>query len=170
MQARGIHSGEDREFLVEFAIRDSKCIRNEAATTFQEPCVAEASDDAQADPDRARSQSRTSTSSCRLPGLQTLWDLRTSEDTVPHSKARTAVIRVSRRLVELASLLGAASGKSNISVADMVMREPRLLTADLDTMTQRLLHLHIKLAGHMDTVELLQHHPNLLLDSSEDPR
>jgi hypothetical protein len=116
------------------------------------------------------SHSEASVSSFRLPGLQTLWDLRAPEDSVPHVKAQAEVTQVSRRLVELASLLGAAAGDSNVRLAGMVVREPRLLTAELEAMTRRLLHLRIKLAGHMDTLELLQHHPNLLLDNSDDPR
>lgn len=104
-----------------------------------------------------------------LPGVETVWALRTPG---AESAAVTAIMQVSRRLVELASILGVRDGDSklagHVDVAQMLLREPRLLTADVHQLTRRLFELRVKMPGQLDVARLLMQQPSLLLTEFEE--
>lgn len=104
-----------------------------------------------------------------LPGVETVWALQTPG---AESSAVTAIVQVSTRLVELASILGVRDGDSKLAghldVAQMLLREPRLLTADVQQVTRRLFQLRVKMPGQLDIARLLMQQPSLLLTDFEE--
>ena len=152
VQVRGVHSATDRQQLVAAAFTATPPTPSSAALPREQQHAQAAA-------------SQTSA----LPGVRTLWDLNSGRES-GRTQALLDIAVVSRRLVELASLLGSSVSCGRVRIADMVLREPRLLTADLGGMMQRLLALRVKLSGHSDTIELIEQHPNLLLDDSDGAR
>lgn len=74
------------------------------------------------------------------------------------------VAEVSRRLVALRQLLG---GRADVDVVFMVVREPRLLSADYRSILRRLLELKAARAGQqVDVVKMAEAQPALLLQQS----
>lgn len=74
--------------------------------------------------------------------------------------------------MELASILGVRDGDSklagHVDVAQMLLREPRLLTADVQQVTRRLFQLRVKMPGQLDIARLLMQQPSLLLTDFEE--
>lgn len=153
MQARGVHRATDRRQLIAAALD---------APATAPPSSVEVPREAQ----HAHASASASAAPAALPGVRTLWDLNSGQES-GREQAVADIAAVSQRLVELASLLGSSVAAGRVRIADMLLREPRLLTSDLDRMTHRLLALRIKLAGHRDTINLIEQHPNLLLDDAD---
>lgn len=56
----------------------------------------------------------------------------------------------------------------HIDVAQMLLREPRLLTAGVHQVTRRLFELRVKMPGQLDVARLLMQQPSLLLTEFEE--
>lgn len=71
------------------------------------------------------------------------------------------VMEISQRLVQLQWMLGEGG---DIDLVWMVMREPGLLTADVNQVMQRLINIKLESAGTgIDVVKLVEKQPALLL-------
>ena len=110
-----------------------------------------------------------------LPGVQTLWSMSEQCDASTASDAAAAVGHVTERIANLAAVVGAhaqpgasTTGRQHaeVSIAQMLVREPRLLHTNLDTIARRLLDLHLQLEGQRDIAQLIQQHPCLLVDDA----
>lgn len=156
--------------------------------TSRVPALSAASDravnaDAAVAPQAARPQASAAATPAApqreqaLPGVQTVWDLRRQAHSDAYGAALLRVQHVSRQVAQLAALLGASDAydsgvpaSSHVSVASMIVREPRLASADIDSVAARLMLLRIKLQGHTDVLHILQSHPSLLLGSADEVR
>lgn len=94
-----------------------------------------------------------------LPGANAYWQCQGS------SEAAAQVGAVSQRLLKLQAVLGGHD--SGIDLAWMITREPRLVSADVDEVTRRLLEMKLATSGQgMDVMALIQEQPALLLEKS----
>eukprot|EP00892_Ulva_mutabilis_P000361 jgi/Ulvmu1/10325/UM061_0008.1 len=160
-QARGIYDPKERARLVEIAVDPQSVLHTCSAATSLSNSTTKPVDSSVG--------LHASNAPPALPGVETVWSLQT-----PGSErfAVVAILQVSRRLVELASILGVRDGDSksagHLDVAQMLLREPRLLTADLQQMTRRLFELRVKMPGQLNIARLLMQQPSLLLNDFQD--
>jgi hypothetical protein len=187
LQARGIYASKDRQVLLATALHApatqfdtsepmskqqtpavARIATHESAARCEAATLQESSTTACA-PAQHRESNRATAQSDALPGIQTLWDLSDVSNMRTQSRATASVSHVSRRLAALAALIGvhacAHDGTPQVSVANMLVREPQLLHADMDSMAQRLLDLRLKLSGRLDVAKLLEQQPSLLMGS-----
>jgi hypothetical protein len=169
VKVRGVHDVSDRQQLITIATSTAPSAASSATLQQNDtcpetvPCVVHFDNDFRESTGIAveiEEKIRT------LPGVETLWDLKNPE---VQDRAEEEIRRVSWRLVELAALLGVdrRSG-SDVDIAYMLLREPRLLEANIDEITRRLFELRIKLDGRLNIQELVGQQPSLLLqDFSE---
>ena len=148
LQARGVHAVSDRSRLVELAQHRFPDVDVPIASTT--PFSSAISDGA------------SIVESDILPGLETLWELRADSPSASIAMQRVAML--SQRLMLLAQVLGAGD---DIDIVFMIVREPKLLTADPNAITRRLFQLRIALAGRLDVSRLVERQPSLLLDETD---
>ncbi|KAK9812685.1 hypothetical protein WJX72_001950 [[Myrmecia] bisecta] len=92
-----------------------------------------------------------------LPGAGAAWFLDEDESTAPQ------VALVSQQLTQLQRLLG---GQADIDVVNMLVREPRLISADLGRITRRLVDMKMASLGQsVDVVKVVEAQPSLLLQA-----
>lgn len=158
MQARGIYDPVERQKLVNIALDPQVALESYAVST---PSIRALAD--------SGANHHSSGAPPALPGVETVWSLQTPGS---EGAAVTDVVQVSRRLVELAAILGVRDGDSkstgHLDVAQMLLREPRLLTADVQQITRRLFELRVKMPGQMDVARLLMQQPSLLLQDFQE--
>ena len=158
VQARGVYTRADREALLNIALEKTHC-----------PALQEVSSGSSG---RGVAGPPSTSEAAPLPGVQTLWELRAGPSSGGHAAACAAVVSVSQRLAEMAALMGAEAAQpageslQQISVADMLVREPLLLHVDYDTLARRLLHLRVTLSGRLDVAKLIEQQPSLLLEEA----
>lgn len=159
-QARGIYDPQERDRLVRIAIEPQRVLDVPSSATS----AYQISEDPTTTPASRITDQNVSDAPPVLPGVETVWGLRTPG---AETAAVSAILQVSRRLVELASVLGVRDGESksagHLDVAQMLLREPRLLTADVQQITRRLFELRVKMPGQLDISRLLMQQPSLLL-------
>ncbi|KAI3424841.1 hypothetical protein D9Q98_008227 [Chlorella vulgaris] len=98
----------------------------------------------------------------QLPSMSAAWFLEGSGSTSPE------VAAVSRRILALQQLLG-GGGEGRVDVVWMLVREPRLLSADFRSIMQRLLDMKVADGSEgLDLLQLLEQQPALLLQQSAD--
>lgn len=94
-----------------------------------------------------------------LPGANAYWQAQGSADAAAH------VTSVSQRVLKLAAVLGGYS--SGVDLPWMLTKEPRLVAADVDEITRRLLEMKVATADQgIDIVALVETQPSLLLERS----
>lgn len=140
-RSRGVQSEQHIAYLVELGVQASQ---GEHTAAHIAHCASTAAVD---DP------------APELPGANAYWQCQGS------SEAAAQVGAVSQRLLKLQAVLGGHD--SGIDLAWMIIREPKLVSADVDEVTRRLLEMKLATSGQgVDVIALIQEQPALLLERS----